>query len=49
MPHLGRHPNAYHQFVLENMQNAATQANGSKSEFLRLFEQNVKQPRIGKF
>lgn len=44
MPHLGRHPNAYHQFVLENMQNAATQANGSKSEFLRLFEQNVKQP-----
>jgi RHS repeat-associated protein len=46
LPHLGRHPNAYHDFVLRGMQNARGGANGSTAEFLRLFNQNVKQPVI---
>jgi RHS repeat-associated protein len=44
LPHIGRHPNKYHDFVLEGMQNAKAGAGGSQSEFLRLFDENVKQP-----
>lgn len=46
LPHLGRHPNAYHNFVLDGMQKARAGAGGSQVEFLNLFNQNVKQPVI---
>jgi hypothetical protein len=44
MPHLGRHPEAYHKFVFQNMQRAATEAGGNQAKFLQLFDQYVKQP-----
>ncbi|MDD7257270.1 MAG: AHH domain-containing protein [Prevotellaceae bacterium] len=44
MPHLGRHPNEYHSFVLENMRSADHMANGSTSKFLYYFEKNIKDP-----
>jgi hypothetical protein len=46
LPHLGRHPNNYHNFVLEGMQNAKAGAGGSQIESLNLFNQYVKQPVI---
>lgn len=46
LPHLGRHPNEYHKFVLQGMQNAQLGAKGSQAEFLNLFNQYVKQPVI---
>ncbi len=46
LPHLGRHPNAYHIFVLKGMQEAAAGAGGSQKQFLNLFNQYVKQPVI---
>ncbi|MEQ1607092.1 MAG: RHS repeat-associated core domain-containing protein [Pyrinomonadaceae bacterium] len=46
LPHLGRHPNAYHEFVLTGMQNARNGANGSQAEFIRLFDLYVRQPVI---
>ena len=44
MPHLGRHPNEYHSFVLENMRSADHMANGSTSKFLYYFETYIKDP-----
>lgn len=44
MPHLGRHPNAYHNFVLRGMRNAANGAGGNQGTFLNLFNDYVKQP-----
>lgn len=44
LPHSGRHPNIYHEFVLDGMKNASIKANGNKDLFLQLFELNVKQP-----
>ncbi|WP_281925840.1 AHH domain-containing protein, partial [Flavobacterium collinsii] len=46
LPHLGRHPNAYHEFVLEGMQKASMQAGNDKAKFLKLFDEYVKQPVI---
>lgn len=46
LPHLGRHPNKYHNFVLEGMQNAKAGAGASQTEFLSLFDKYVKQPVI---
>jgi RHS repeat-associated protein len=46
MPHLGRHPNDYHEFVLFNMREAAKEAQGDPKVFLRLFEEYVKEPVI---
>jgi predicted urease superfamily metal-dependent hydrolase len=43
LPHLGRHPNEYHEFVLDGMKNAKAEAGGSQAEFLKLFNQYVKQ------
>jgi hypothetical protein len=42
LPHQGRHPDAYHQFVLEEMRAADVAAAGDRPTFLRMFEQNVK-------
>ncbi|MGG8496438.1 AHH domain-containing protein [Tenacibaculum sp. TC6] len=46
LPHLGRHPNTYHEFVLEGMQRAASQASSSQSKFIQLFNQYVIDPVI---
>jgi hypothetical protein len=46
LPHLGKRPNAYHNFVLAGMQKARAGAGGSQAEFLNLFNQYVKQPVI---
>lgn len=44
MPHLGRHPNDYHKFVLQGMEQAGREAGGNQAKFLQLFDQYVKQP-----
>lgn len=44
LPHQGRHPNAYHQFVLDNMRLADNEAAGDSSRFLELYEELVKKP-----
>ncbi|MDE3184495.1 MAG: AHH domain-containing protein, partial [Bacteroidota bacterium] len=44
LPHLGRHPNAYHNFVLEGMQRASMEAGENQNQFLQLFDKYVKQP-----
>lgn len=45
MPHQGRHPNAYHDWMLAEMQSIDRMANGNKAVFLKLFER-VKQTVI---
>ena len=42
LPHQGRHPNAYHDFILDSMQEIDNIANGDKDIFLELYEKNVK-------
>lgn len=44
LPHLGRHPKAYHEFVLKGMNQAALEAGSSAEMFLMKFDQYVKQP-----
>jgi A nuclease family of the HNH/ENDO VII superfamily with conserved AHH len=44
LPHLGRHPNQYHDFVTRNMEKAATESGTNKVKFLKLFEKYVKAP-----
>lgn len=38
LPHQGRHPNAYHDYILDNMQKFDRIANGDKEKFLELFD-----------
>jgi len=42
LPHKGRHAEAYHRFVLQQMIRADKEAAGNTSKFLQLFEQYVK-------
>lgn len=42
LPHQGRHPNAYHDFVLDEMRNIDNIANGNKDIFLELYESEIK-------
>ncbi len=42
LPHQGRHPNAYHDFVLDEMRNIDNIANGDKDIFLDLYESEIK-------
>lgn len=46
LPHLGRHPNTYHDFVLEGMKRASTEAGGDAKKFLNLFDKYVKKKVI---
>ena len=39
LPHQGRHPDAYHEYVLSNIRTFDKIAKGDKRKFLRLFEQ----------
>ena len=43
MEHLGRHPNEYHDFVLEMMRQIDFEAAGDQQRFLELFDTYVKQ------
>ena len=43
LPHLGRHPNDYHEFVKEEMGKAADMAGNNVELFLYYFEKNVKE------
>ncbi|NQI94094.1 AHH domain-containing protein, partial [Streptococcus suis] len=43
LPHQGRHPNKYHDMVLEEMYKADAVAQGNREIFLELFEENVKK------
>ena len=42
LPHQGRHPNAYHEFVLTEMKNADKLAQGNNDIFLDLYESEIK-------
>lgn len=42
LPHQGRHPNDYHEFILDEMTQIDQIAQGNKEVFLDLFEENVK-------
>lgn len=44
LPHQGRHPNEYHDFVLDEMQNIDNVAQGDRDIFLELYESQVKAP-----
>lgn len=46
LPHLGRHPNAYHQFVLDGMRRAHKEAKGNVDAFLSGFDKYVIQPVV---
>ena len=42
LPHQGRHPNEYHEYVLDSMKQFDETAQGNKDVFLKLFE-NLKE------
>jgi len=42
LPHQGRHPHAYHDFILDEMKNIDNIANGNKDIFLDLYESEMK-------
>lgn len=42
LPHQGRHPNQYHEFILDEMTNIDNVANGDIDIFLELYESNVR-------
>ena len=44
LPHQGRHPDKYHEFVLNQMKKADLESGGSKEKFLELFNEYVKDP-----
>lgn len=46
MPHLGRHPNAYHDFVLRGMEKAAIEAGDDATMFVKLFDRYVRRPVV---
>ena len=39
MPHQGRHPNAYHEYVLDQMKRFDSIADGDVNKFLKIFDQ----------
>ena len=44
LPHQGRHPDAYHSWVFEQMTKANSQASGDIGKFQNLFDKFVKNP-----
>ncbi len=42
MPHSGRHANAYHEWALTTLQRIDEQADGNVDDFLRLFDEQIK-------
>mgnify|MGYP000994994098 CR=1 FL=1 len=45
VPHQGRHPNAYHDWMLEELQSIDKVTNGNRDAFLRMFEDVKKTVR----
>jgi hypothetical protein len=45
LPHQGRHPNDYHEYVLDNLNTFDMLAKGDKDKFLKLYEQLKKEVR----
>lgn len=43
LPHLGRHPNAYHDYMLDNIKEFDSIAGGDKETFLDLFSELKQQ------
>lgn len=46
LPHQGRHPNAYHSWVYDNMHTIDAMPNMNRQQFIHYFDLNVKQPVI---
>lgn len=44
LPHLGRHPNQCHEFVLNGMKRAMKEAGDDAMKFQKLFDKYVKEP-----
>jgi hypothetical protein len=44
LPHQGRHPDAYHEWVLERMEEIDEIAQGDRGQFIQLFEELVIEP-----
>ena len=38
LPHQGRHPNAYHDYVLDNLRTFDSLAKGDRDKFLKMFD-----------
>ena len=48
MPHRGRHPNAYHDWVLDQMKAIDGVPNMNKLEFIKQFDLRIKQPVLNR-
>ncbi|WP_414703564.1 AHH domain-containing protein [Pseudalkalibacillus sp. SCS-8] len=46
LPHQGRHPNAYHDYVIDNLRTCDNLAKFDGNKFLRLFEGLKNEIRI---
>ena len=44
LPHSGRHPNEYHQWVLDHMRSIDIMTNMNQQEFIKQFNVRVIQP-----
>ncbi len=44
LPHLGRHPNAYHKWVLKQMKQIDAMPNMNQQNFIKQFNIKVIQP-----
>ena len=44
LPHIGRHPNDYHRWVLDNLRQIDKSSQMNKQKFLIQFDIRVKQP-----
>ena len=44
LPHIGRHPNVYHEWVIEQMRMIDNMLNMNQQEFIHQFDIRVKQP-----
>ncbi|MEF9920499.1 MAG: AHH domain-containing protein [Erysipelotrichaceae bacterium] len=43
-PHIGSHPNEYHEFILEEMKRIDKLANGDSDMFIKLFKKYIEKP-----
>ncbi len=44
--HNGRHPYAYHKWILDQLKNIDAESKGDKEIFLKLFQQQIKEPLL---
>ena len=43
LPHQGRHPDAYHEWVFKKLEDIDASAKGNKDTFLKLYEEQIKK------